>query len=166
MTRHVTIALVPAGLLLAAGCMAKGQDPALQKEAARDALAIVLKAAAQKDVKSAEAHLGVTEFLALHSQGRPKNLQDMTPQERSEAYSACFNQFISCTETTTLRDAAAIDKALAEGTLAVHMKMKRAEAAFCGLTAEKQQPLHYNATLALYYDGKWRVASCEPDLGR
>lgn len=166
MLRNVLLAATGAALLFAAGCKAKEQDPALQKVAARDALAAVLKAAARRDVKSAEAHLGVMEFLALHSQGRPKQVKDMTPQERAEAFNACFNQFVSCAETTNLRDEATIDKALAEGTVAVHMKMKRAEARFWALTAEKKQPLHYKSTLALYYDGKWRVTSCEPDLGR
>lgn len=152
-------------LLAAVACGRKGGDDigvGVSELDVRTRVEQMLIWAAAGDLESARPHLALAEFSGLLTQGRPKPVTQMTPDERASLEKACFNQLVGVTQASNLRDQTSIRAALAAGKVSIAAKIRHADVSFTATRADgKGAPLRYRANLALYDDGGWHLISCE-----
>jgi hypothetical protein len=161
--------LVMAALVAACGNGGGGGagDATLAESEIRSLLANMILWANQGDKASAMHHMALQEFAQTMTEGKTKNVEQMTPAEKEELARACFAQLESLTRMTTLRDSASIKAAVAGAQITVHMKLKRAEVIFFAPRADgKGQPLRYKADFARYYDNNWHLIAAQEQFNR
>lgn len=155
-------ALFPSAIV-SGGCGGEGGGSQLAHgENVRGVLTTILVAAVSGDVATAGPHLNLQEFSGVYTDGKPRPLDQLTPAEKADLTSTCFNQAIAVRDGTTLRDAASISAALAAGTTTVHERIHKAEVQFQGPSADGGgKVLHFVANLTLGSDNRWRLVTLQ-----
>lgn len=173
MLRVLSLTAVVGFAALVAGCGRSGSGgtggTVLSVTDVRDTMVTLLVAATEGEsaVSKVKDKLAAAEFMGLHSANAQKPFGQQTEAERASAYQSCFNQLLAVPNTTTLKDMASIQAALAAGRIDIRERTRGADVAFQGPPADgKGLPVKFKAGLTLGPDSKWRLISCEPQFGR
>lgn len=153
-------------LLLAAACGGSGgsgMDASIEEADLRERLTSLLMAGVRDDVNAAAPNLALQEYAISTVDGKPPNVAQLTPAQRTELTRACFTQLQAFARDTNLDDTASIKAAVTAGSIQLLPKMSLAEVVFFAPRADgRGKPLRYVAKFTHYAsDHQWRMSTIE-----